>query len=206
MDLKLILSIVATSVPGFTSYWFLSQFRLFDIGDDNKDEKVILLSSLSVLNIFFGYLACGVFGVEVLKFTNINLICIFLISMGVTLLMSMIVYPSLILISKKTIKKLKELFMLPTDNNSKILDNIMMNRPKDKYDTQAYIFDFDNHLIIEGGIGFISHRFPQLSIRNEIDISTTYEQAIKVYQTTDNLSREIFIDYDKKIKVILIHY
>lgn len=56
MNYQILLNIIATGIPGFLSYWLLSQFRLVELSEQNKDEKVVPLGSLSVLNIIFSIL------------------------------------------------------------------------------------------------------------------------------------------------------
>ncbi|UXR79017.1 hypothetical protein [Staphylococcus sp. IVB6227] len=91
-------------------------------------------------------------------------------------------------------------------SNYKVLPRILHERPDDKQYTQAYIFDFNNDLVLEGCIGKFSYNAPEISIENEIDATTTYEQAISVYNATSNLNRDVYIDFERKIKMILIHF
>ncbi|WP_342388118.1 hypothetical protein [Salinicoccus bachuensis] len=205
--MNLFLSIIATGVPGFISYWILSQFRLLDVDKNNKDEKLILLTGLSLINIFVVYLVLVSrdYSFPLESITPKTLIGVALTSMIVVLILSVLIWPLIIKITKDLLNKWKFVLNIPNDSNRTVFDEIMMSRPNETF-TQAYIFTFDDKLIIEGATGYISHDRPELSIRNKIDITTTYEQAIKVYNKTDNEHREILIDYERQLKIILIHF
>ncbi|MGV2927174.1 hypothetical protein RW115_01135 [Macrococcus capreoli] len=205
MDIKIFLMIAATGVPGFISYWILSQFKLFDIRDNNKDDKIILLSSLSVLNILVSYLVCDFFSINFKDGSYVNILIILALSVLVVLINSVLIYPLFISFIKKNVLLFQRHYNISIENNKTVIENIMYSRPNNT-DTQVYIFDFDNKLILEGGLGFVSNVSSQLSIRNIIDAKTSYDEAIKIYNETDNLSREILIDYEKKIKIIFIHF
>lgn len=205
--LNTFLSIIVTGIPGFISYWILSQFRLVDVRKNDKDEKIILLIGLSLINVLTTFIILRKFGYTFpIKFEEENILTLSLISTITVLLLSIIFWPLLIIFIKKIIRIIKFKYKIPTDSNRTVFDEIMFNRPKELTDTQLYIFDFKNQLIIEGAAGYISHEKPELSVRNIIDASTTYDQAIKIYNDTDNINREIFINYERQIKIIIIHF
>lgn len=206
MNYQILLNIIATGIPGFLSYWLLSQFRLVELSEQNKDEKVVLLGSLSVLNIIFSILILKTFNIKLTVFSNINILKIMAITILVVIILSIIVYPFLIILTKKGIKFVKSFLKMPFDRNSKVFDNIISERPKSKKYSQLYIFDFNNILILEGSLGYVSHKDPIISLENEIDANTTYTQVIDLYNDTENLNRAVYIDYGNKIKIFVIHY
>ncbi|MDW3865556.1 hypothetical protein [Staphylococcus saprophyticus] len=206
MNYQILLNIIATGIPGFLSYWLLSQFRLVELSEQNKDEKVVLLGSLSVLNIIFSILILNFLDINLTVYSNINILKIMAITIIVVIILSIIIYPTLIILTKRGINFVRSLFDLPFDRNSKVFDNIISERPKNKKYSQLYIFDFNNILILEGSLGYVSHKDPIISLENEIDAYTTYTQVIDLYNNTENLNRAIYIDYGNKIKIFVIHY
>lgn len=199
------MQIIVIGLPGLFSYWVLTQLDIVFYNNDQKSEKITLLSSLSLLNVFVVYILLSLLGVSLASTSLFELIKSFIVSVIVVLVLSIYVYP---VVFKKIQKHIIE--KVATGNsiksNYKVLPRILHERPIDKNYTQAYIFDFKNNLILEGCIGKFSYNNPELSLENEIDSTTTYKQAIDVYNKTNNLNRDIYIDLERQIKIILIHF
>lgn len=123
----------------FLSYWLLSQFRLVELSEQNKDEKVVPLGSLSVLNIIFSILILNFLDINLTVYSNTNILKIMAITIIVVIILSIIIYPTLIILTKKGINFVRLLFDLPFDRNSKVFDNIISERPKNKKYSQMYL-------------------------------------------------------------------
>lgn len=61
------------------------------------------------------------------------------ITIIVVIILSIIIYPTLIILTKKGINFVRLLFDLPFDRNSKVFDNIISERPKNKKYSQMYL-------------------------------------------------------------------
>ncbi|MBQ0861990.1 hypothetical protein VKPMB4989_12880 [Enterococcus lactis] len=97
-----ILSIIGTGIPGFLSYWYLSKQGLLDFNKDRKDEKIIVLSALSALNIFFTLIASILlyksFNIN-LNFENMNIsqiLIVFILGVLISVLFTTTLYPFVI--------------------------------------------------------------------------------------------------------------
>lgn len=206
MDFNIILAIVATGIPGLFSYWILTQLDIVFYNNNQNADKSVLLISLSLLNVFIAFISLNLLGITINNISPIKLIVIFIISLVIVCLLSMYIYPFVFKWLQKYMNDKKVKTGLSIKSNYKVLPRILHARPKNKKYTQAYIFDFDNRLIIEGTVGEFSYTSPEISIENTVDTKTTYEQAIRIYGRTDNINRSIYLDYDRNIKIILIHY
>ncbi|UXS57035.1 hypothetical protein [Staphylococcus delphini] len=203
--LNIIMQIIAIGLPGLFSYWVLTQLDIVFYNNDQKSGKTTLLSSLSLLNVFVVYILLSLLGLSLVSTSILELLTSFIVSVFVVLVLSIYIYPFVFkTIRQHIIEKGKK--GNSVKSNYKVLPRILHERPNDKNYTQAYIFDFKNNLILEGCIGKFSYNNPELSLENEVDSTTTYKQAINVYNKTNNLNRDIYIDLERQIKMILIHF
>ncbi|MEB7824970.1 hypothetical protein [Staphylococcus chromogenes] len=199
------MQIIAIGLPGLFSYWVLAQLDIVFYNNDQKSEKITLLSSLSLLNVIVVYIFLSLLGLSLASTSLLELIISFIVSVLVVWGLSIYIYPFVFkTVQKNIIEKSKK--ENSAKSNYKVLPRILHERPIDKNYTQAYIFDFKNDLILEGCIGKFSYNNPELSLENEIDSTTTYKQAIDVYNKANNLNRDIYIDLERQIKIILIHF
>ncbi|MFI3546914.1 hypothetical protein V5G65_12720 [Mammaliicoccus sciuri] len=206
MGFNIILSLIATGIPGLFSYWILAQLDIIFYNNNQNSSKSILTISLSLLNIFISFVFLRTIDISLGDSSTKNLIIIFIVSLIMVWILSMYIYPYIFRRIQRFIDKKKMQNGASIKSNYKVLPRVLHERPSDKKFTEAYIFDFDNNLILEGSIGNFSYTSPEISIENSIDTTTTYEQAINIYNKTKNQDRDVYIDYERKIKMILIHF
>ncbi|SUM33826.1 Uncharacterised protein [Staphylococcus gallinarum] len=158
------------------------------------------------MNVFISFISLSLLGININNISPIKLINIFIVSLVIVCLLSMYIYPFVFKWLQKYMNDKKIKTGLSIKSNYKVLPRVLHERPANKNYTQAYIFDFENKLILEGTIGKFSYTSPELSLENDIDVTTTYEQAVNIYDETNNFERDTYIDYERKIKMILIHF
>ncbi|WP_165007447.1 MULTISPECIES: hypothetical protein [unclassified Enterococcus] len=207
-----ILSIIGTGIPGFLSYWYLSKQGLLDFNKDRKDEKIIVLSAFSALNIFFTLIASILlykyFNIN-LKFENMNIsqiLIVFILGVLISILFTTTLYPFVI---DKAIQKIDNKINekgKPNLINRHILKELLYNN-SNKYPA-IYLFERNEEkTFIESGfleyLGDIEDNL-QLMLSGKT-FSTTekieYEEVLKMfngdkYKTED---KHIYIDIKQNI-------
>lgn len=156
--MNLFLTIIATGIPGFISYWYLSKIGLVYFDKDKKDEKVVALGALSLLNmglsIFLMYLVADKFfnkKTDFLKLDIYSSVILFLIACIVSFLLTYFVYPKVLEKVNTSIEKKLDKDLVPYTTNKPTIEHLVQN-PTFPYNA-VYIFKNDDRkTFVEGGV------------------------------------------------------
>ncbi|EME7185804.1 hypothetical protein OSF85_000551 [Enterococcus faecium] len=209
-----ILSIIGTGIPGFLSYWYLSKQGLLDFNKDRKDEKIIVLSALSALNIFFTLIASILlfksFNIN-LKFENMNIsqiLIVFILGVLISVLFTTTLYPFVI---DKAIQKIDNKINekgKPNLINRHILKELLYNN-SNKF-SAIYLFEHNEEkTFIESGyleyLGDIEDNL-QLMLSGKT-FSTTekidYEEVLNIFNGEKYKAEDKHIYIDIKQNIIM---
>ncbi|MDT6543049.1 hypothetical protein NNL70_11365, partial [Enterococcus faecium] len=181
-----ILSIIGTGIPGFLSYWYLSKQGLLDFNKDRKDEKIIVLSALSALNIFFTLIASILlyksFNIN-LNFENMNIsqiLIVFILGVLISVLFTTTLYPFVI---DKAIQKIDNKINekgKPNLINRHILKELLYNN-SNKF-SAIYLFEHNEEkTFIESGY---------LEYLGDIEDNLQLMLSGKTFSTTEKIDYE----------------
>ncbi|HZG10562.1 MAG TPA: hypothetical protein VEZ91_01080 [Kurthia gibsonii] len=207
--LSIISTIVTAGIPGFASYLYLSKNSVLQHGKEDKDEKIIVLSILSILNMGVTYYVFRIItGVDPLKDLNwINAPFLFGTGIIVTFIMTAF-YSKVIAITNKYWEKNRL-------ENSQIIKNkkTIYDRALHRYNKPifVYIFNFKNEFIESGYF----YQLDELNGKLRIGLSNntehtkeipTIEEVLNAFNTlNDTTKKEIIVDVDNQLKLFLFY-
>lgn len=156
--MDLFLTIIATGIPGFMSYWYLSKIGLVYFDKDKKDEKVVVLGALSLLNmgfsIFLMYLSFDKIlnkKIDFFKLSIYSAVILFLVACIVSFLLTYFVYPRALKKVNTSIEKKLDKDLVPYTTNKPTIEHLIKN-PSFPYNS-VYIFkNDDKKTFVESGI------------------------------------------------------
>ncbi|MBL1227920.1 hypothetical protein IW492_01585 [Enterococcus sp. BWB1-3] len=156
--MNLFLTIIATGIPGFISYWYLSKIGLVYFDKDKKDEKVVALGALSLLNmglsIFLMYLVADQFFNKKIDFFKLDIyssVILFLIACIVSFLLTYFVYPKVLEKVNTSVEKKLDKDLVPYTTNKPTIEHLLQN-PTFPYNS-VYIFkNDDKKTFVESGV------------------------------------------------------
>lgn len=217
MDVKLLLSFLATGIPGLISYWFLSQISI--IKHNSEKDKTLFITALSLINILISYLSLELLTwiskIKLLSFIKINysnpsradIILIFGLSLFVTWILSRYVYNNIFKYMNKYINSLQIKFDVPLISNFRTLETIILEKKNKNGSIFIYIFDFDNKFIESGYLNRFNEEYKEISLHdhtNYIHEKFTIHEVLTYFN--DNDDAEIFIDLENKLKYYIFFY
>ncbi|MGK0575557.1 hypothetical protein [Macrococcus capreoli] len=195
MDLKLLLSVVAAGIPGLFSYTILDKLNFVSYTEKQNYEKSLLVTSLSSFNVIASIIILLYFKIDLNLITSKNLISIILISLTVTMILSLIVYPMIFKLIKILLMKLED--RLNIQSNLKTLPRLIENAPEGINDIYVYIFDVkDKKYISSGAIGVYSKFDAEFSLLGQHD-PKEYDEVLNIYNTHDYKYKDYYINLDK---------
>lgn len=212
-ELSLLLIVVATGIPGFLSYAYLSQLGIILFSKNEKDDKVIVLSIFSFLNIGLSFcLFYWITGIEPSKSMVLSSVLkLFIITLIVSAVLTLTIYPYLLKKMKKTIEIYQEKNNIDVASNQTVIDKIINNS---EYKFKAvYIFDFENNFIESGYLKRYSGEETagfQISLVTDTfynDENPTFNEVLKEFNSSQTPeANELFLDLDKKIKIFIFKH
>lgn len=201
---------ITAGIPGFMSYVYLSRIGILNYNKDEKDEKIIVLTILSFLNIGVTYYVFRIIsGVDPLKeLTWINVPILFFIGILMTVIMTKF-YTLVINLFINNLEKsrLKENKMIK--NNKSIYENSLIKAGGKKI--FVYIFDFKNEFIESGYFYYLDTLDGKIKIglcNNTfyVDKAPTIQEVLKAFnEEEDTEKKEIIIDFDNQKKLFLFY-
>ncbi|QPQ35547.1 hypothetical protein [Lysinibacillus sp. JNUCC-52] len=208
--MNILSTIVATGIPGFLSYIYLNRLGILNYTKDEKDEKIIVLSIFSLINIgvsivVFYYLT----GKKFSKNLDIeSYLFLFLIAVVVSFILTLYIYPLVMKMGNKYIDNFQKNNHIANKSTKTVYESVLFR--KDKKYPFIFIFDFDNKFIESG----FAHRLSGASEKLNISITNTtghiketytiYE-VLEKFENHDNESAEIIIDVENKLKVFVFY-
>lgn len=208
--MNILTAIVATGIPGFFSYVYLSKLGILTYTKDNKDEKVIVLSIFSFLNMGIAYIVYyGInkdFPFKEIKISEI--ILLFFISLIVSIIMTIVVYPFCINIMNKHIQKYQVKKGIANRSAKTVYELVFF--PEDKKYPFVYIFDFENNFIESGLVYRLSGIDEKLNISitnttGYVNETVTINEVLGTFEECDNDKAEMIIDVENKLKLFVFY-
>lgn len=212
--MNLFFIVAATSIPGFLSYVYLSKLQIIHFSKDEKDDKVITLSILSLLNVGTSFIVFYfITGVTPTKdMSMISLVGLISVSILISSIMTFGIYPIFLKLTAKSISKYQQ------ENNmgrtsSKEVKDLVFNNPKYKF-TMIYIFDLENNFIESGYLNRFSN-INEGNLKLSLDTDTAYSadnpidfsEVLKAFNESENLdAKEIYLDFETKVKIFVFHH
>lgn len=208
--MNILSTIIATGIPGFITYVYLSKVGLLKYTKDEKDEKVIVLAIFSVTNMFFTYYVFRIITqVDPLKdITWINLPSLFFIGILVTIIMTNF-YSFILKKLYKFYEKSQRSSKKGIRSKKNIYDKILIKEDDTK--PFIYIFDFENKFIESGYFYFLDDidgksAFGLSNNTEYIEEPPIFKEVIKAFnEEKDTDKKDLIVDFDKKIKVVVFH-
>lgn len=203
-------AIITAGIPGFMSYVYLSKVGILNYTKDEKDEKIIVLTILSFLNIGVTYYIFRfISGVDPIReLTWINAPSLFVIGILVTIIMTKLYKFGInLFINDLEKSRLKENKMIK--NNKSIYENTLRKFGDKK--VFVYIFDLKNEFIESGYF----HHLDELDGKTRLGLSNdtcyteeapTITEILKAFNDEeDTEKKEIIIDFDNQKKLFLFY-
>lgn len=206
LNIDLVSLLVTTFLPGMFSYWYLSQIGL--ISHVETSDKVIFLSSISVLNI----LICLFFVLPILNYEINHWLkwsVVAAISFFTTFLLTWKVYPFAIDKLENLVESKLKNSKKPKIKNERVLKTILDNKPENTSNIFVYLFDLQNTFIESGYLSRFNANYGEINLSwdNNYEKYTnhfTTEDVITYSNETKN--KDIFIDLDRGIKMYIFYY
>lgn len=206
LNIDLVSLLVTTFLPGMFSYWYLSQIGL--ISHVETSDKVIFLSSISVLNI----LICLFFVLPILNYEINHWLkwsVVAAISFFTTFLLTWKVYPFAIDKLENLVESKLKNSKKPKIKNERVLKTTLDNKPENTSNIFVYLFDLQNTFIESGYLSRFNANYGEINLSwdNNYEKYTnhfTTEDVITYSNETKN--KDIFIDLDRGIKMYIFYY
>lgn len=206
LNIDLVSLLVTTFLPGMFSYWYLSQIGL--ISHVETSDKVIFLSSISVLNI----LICLFFVLPILNYEINHWLkwsVVAAISFFTTFLLTWKVYPFAIDKLENLVESKLKNSKKPKIKNERVLKTTLDNKPENTSNIFVYLFDLQNTFIESGYLSRFNANYGEINLSWDINYEKytnhfTIEDVITYYNETKN--KDIFIDLDRGIKMYIFYY
>lgn len=211
--MNLLLVVVATGIPGFLSYAYLSQLGIIIFSKNEKDDKVIVLSIFSFLNIGLSfcvfYWLTSIEPSKNMPFSAV--IKLFIVTLIISAILTLTLYPYVLKKMKKTIETYQGKNNINIKSNQTVIEKIIDST---EYKFKAvYIFDFDNNFIESGYLKRYSGEETtgfQISLATETfynDEKPTFNEILNKFNT-DPIpeANELLLDVDKKIKIFIFRH
>lgn len=217
MKSNLLLSVLATGIPGIISYWFLNQISI--IKHNSEKDKTMFITSLSLINVLISYLSTEIFNImsklKYLSFMKINysnpskidLILIFLLSLLITWLLSRCVYLHIFKFANIYINNLQRKLNVPVISRFRTLETIINEKRSIDGSIFIYIFDFENNFIESGYLNRFNEEYKEISLHDDTNYITekfNIEDVLSYFSESDNA--EIFIDIENRLKYYIFFY
>lgn len=201
---------ITAGIPGFMSYVYLSKIGILQYNKDEKDEKIIVLTILSFLNIGVTYyvfrLLFKIDPITELTWTKVPIL--FGIGIIVTIVMTLI-YERVIDFFAKKLKESRLNKNKAIKNNKNIYDHVL--RKSEDKNIFVYIFNFKNEFIESGYFYFLDDLEGKLRLGLSTNTCHTKEAftisgVLKDFnEEADPDKKEIIIDVDNQLKLFLFY-
>jgi hypothetical protein len=208
--LDILSAILATGIPGFFTYVYLSKTGVLKYDKDEKDDKVIVLSIFSILNMCFTYYIYRIV-TKVDPLTEMNwknAPYIFVLGIFVTFAMTNFYKFLLEKYNKKFEKKQRSNNKIILSKKS-IYEKTLVKENKTK--PFIYIFDFENKFIESGYFYLLDDKESKISLglcNNTcyIEEPPKFEEIIKAFnEEEDTNKKDLIVDFERKIKIFIFH-
>ncbi|PQF22077.1 hypothetical protein [Enterococcus mundtii] len=202
--LEMLNSLITAGGLGFINLFILTRLDKINISKENKEDKIIFLLLFSIINyglflIILEYLKKHPFVRNIEIPISIILVTIISVILSFTLFSGILTW-----INKKinNLRNKENLSSFDSRSIKKIAFGFETNKP-------IFIFTLDNQLIFSGQSGWFSDldnsdfeliTYP-FNSKSELD---NYDKIIE-YITCEEVESEVYINIDKKIKIIIIH-
>lgn len=210
--MSILTTIVATGIPGFLSYIYLSQLGLLNYSKNDKDEKIIVLSIFSFLNMGISFsLFYGITGINPFEeITSKSVIPLFIFSAFISTVMTLGIYPSVLKWMFKSIENFQKKNNV-AQKSSKTAYDLALFSSEYEY-SFAYIFDFENKFIESGFVKRLSEEEGKLQIVLGTETAYTkepwiFEEVLSMFndEALKDNSAELIVDIERKIKVFVFY-
>lgn len=206
------ISLIGTGIPGFLSYWYLSKHGLMDFNKDRKDEKIVALTALSAINIFFTWILSTLlyqrFGIElsIASMDGSQMLVVFIIGAVISLLLTVFVYPYIISKAISGVDGQLKNSGKPFIINRHILKDIIYSNKKDF--VSVYIFNNnENRSFVESGyleaLGEIDGNLQLMLSGRTFSVKEkfSYEEVAEIFNSDryDKEDKHIYFDANQKI-------
>lgn len=208
--MEILSAILATGIPGFFTYVYLSKKGVIKYDKDEKDDKVIVLSIFSILNMCFTYYIFRIV-TKIDPLTEIdwkNAPSIFFLGIFVTFVMTNF-YNFFLEKYNKHFEKQQRVNNKTILSKKSIYEKTFLKEEKTK--PFIYIFDFENKFIESGYFYLLDDKESKLSLglcNNTCYTEEPYnfEEIIKAFnEETDTNKKDLIIDFERKIKIFVFH-
>lgn len=201
---------ITAGIPGFMSYVYLSKIGVLQYNKDEKDEKIIVLTILSFLNIGVTYYVFRlIFKLDPLtELTWTKVPILFVIGVIVTIIMTLLYERGIDFFSKK-IKDSRLNKRKSIKNNKNIYENAL--RKSEGKNSFVYIFNFKNEFIESGYFYFLDDLEGKLRLGLSTNTCHTKEaftirEILKIFNEEEDVDKkEIIIDVDNQLKLFLFY-
>lgn len=208
--------LMTSGIPGFFSYWYLSKIQIMYFDETTKDEKVLVLSSLSLINTGISLLIFSVLFkkeiyllLQISSYSYLEIISLFLITVLINFLLTVKIYPTLYEIIQPKLESYFTKVNGVTHYEKPMLKRYFENK---EFDTILVVmFNFENKFIQKGEVvgvdDFYVNKLGLIHLENNtFEIFENYEDALNYYKSKDNNIVRLVLDYENKIKIFIFYF
>lgn len=216
--MQIILAIITAGIPGVLSYWYLKQIGILNHSVDSKDDKVMVITSLSFFNIItsllvFAGLAVGWKGYSYKQIEQHFILSIFIlliISVLVTMILTVILYPNLIKLGRFLVNKRAKQENAPYRSPYSGIEMLLRHEDKEVNHYFVYIYNLENKFIEAGWYELLNSKNRELILVGDTGYKKEhpFKSVIQEYNhcTNNRVDQKMLIDLQNKIKIICFYY
>lgn len=201
---EMINSLITSGGLGFINLFILTRLEKINIDEEDKEDKVIFLIFFSIVN-YVLFLSFGELFKKISLFSDFRVPLSIIFVLIISIILSFTLFASIATYMNNIINRSRHNERLSSFDNRSI-KKIAFNFDTNK---TIFIFSFDNKLIFSGVSGWFSDldNVDFELIAYPFNEKTTLDSYDKVmdFITTKSVESEIYINLDKKIKIITIY-
>lgn len=202
----LIVSFIASGLPGIITYTILVKTRVLKFGNNQQNEKKSIITGVSLLHIVLIFSTWFIFK------NNISLGYHLFWEIPVAVIASVVIAYVIVWLSVKVVYIVSN--MMLGKNKATLASDSVYDAAFDGKEATLYIFDFQGNPIHQGGLlkmtdniddGRLEILFESSGIHeydSELDLKKELEDC-KDYFERKNVEHAIYIDFDRKIKIYI---